>query len=166
MTEEERKAKEFALASALDNKKDSTEASAETVAADSTKLFMKREFKPVTSFIHTAELDNYERIYQAYQTPGKYYANTYYNRYNGSYSNDSIYDLTNYFSLKNTLAIALMEGFNKYALAGVKVFASHELRRIKMPMSITDDNVQMGTINEHNISIGGQLQRTQGHTLH
>ena len=150
----------------LDNKKDSTEASAETVAADSTKLFMKREFKPVTSFIHTAELDNYERIYQAYQTPGKYYANTYYNRYNGSYSNDSIYDLTNYFSLKNTLAIALMEGFNKYALAGVKVFASHELRRIKMPMSITDDNVQMGTINEHNISIGGQLQRTQGHTLH
>ena len=138
MTEEERKAKEFALASALDNKKDSTEASAETVAADSTKLFMKREFKPVTSFIHTAELDNYERIYQAYQTPGKYYANTYYNRYNGSYSNDSIYDLTNYFSLKNTLAIALMEGFNKYALAGVKVFASHELRRIKMPMSITD----------------------------
>ena len=166
MTEEERKAKEFALASALDNKKDSTEASAETVAADSTKLFMKREFKPVTSFIHTAELDNYERIYQAYQTPGKYYANTYYNRYNGSYSNDSIYDLTNYFSLKNTLAIALMEGFNKYALAGVKVFASHELRRIKMPMSITDDNVQMGTINEHNISIGGQLQRTLGHTLH
>ena len=59
-----------------------------------------------------------------------------------------------------------MEGFNKYALAGVKVFASRELRRIKMPMSITDDNVQMGTINEHNISIGGQLQRTQGHTLH
>ena len=166
MTEEERKAKEFALASALDNKKDSIDASDGTVKPDSAMLFMKREFKPVTSFIHTAELGSYERRYQAYQTPANYYGNTYYNRYNGTYANDSVFDLTNYFSLKNTLAIALMEGFNKYAMAGLKVFASHELRRAKMPMDIANDNATMGTINEHSVSIGGQLQRTQGHTLH
>ena len=82
MTEEERKAKEFALASALDNKKDSIDASDGTIKPDSAMLFMKREFKPVTSFIHTAELGSYERRYQAYQTPTNYYGNTYYNRYN------------------------------------------------------------------------------------
>ena len=32
---------------------------------DSIDATMKREFVPVTSFIHTFELNNYERIYQA-----------------------------------------------------------------------------------------------------
>ena len=166
MTEEEKAAKRFALASALDNKKDSIDSPVDTTAVDSAQLFMKREFKPVTSFIHTAEIGSYDRRYQAYDSPTNYYANTYYNSYDGGYGTDSILDVTNYFSLKNTLAIALMEGFNKYAMAGVKVFASHELRRAKMPMYITTSDAILGTINEHNISIGGQLQRTQGHTLH
>ena len=166
MTEEEKKAKMFALASAEDNKKDSIDAPADTAAVDSALLFMKREFKPVTSFIHTAELSSHDRRYQAYYSPKDYYANTYYNRYYDGYSNDSVLDVTNYFSLKNTLAIALMEGFNKYAMAGLKVFASHELRRAKMPMNIIDGNTQLAAINEHSISIGGQLQRKQGHTLH
>ena len=166
MTEEEKKAKMFALASAEDNKKDSIDAPADTAAVDSAMLFMKHEFKPVTSFIHTAELSSHDRRYQAYYSPKDYYANTYYNRYYDGYSNDSVLDVTNYFSLKNTLAIALMEGFNKYAMAGLKVFASHELRRAKMPMNIIDGNTQLAAINEHSISIGGQLQRKQGHTLH
>ena len=166
MTEEEKAAKRFALASALDNKKDSIDSPVDTMAVDSAQLFMKREFKPVTSFIHTAEMGSYDRRYQAYASPENYYANTYYNSYDGGYGTDSILDVTKYFSLKNTLAIALMEGFNKYAMAGLKVFATHELRRAKMPMEITSNDVVLGTINEHNISIGGQLQRTQGHTLH
>lgn len=166
MTEEEKAAKRFALASALDNKKDSIDSPVDTTAVDSAQLFMKREFKPVTSFIHTAEIGSYDRRYQAYASPENYYANTYYNSYDGGYGTDSILDVTKYFSLKNTLAIALMEGFNKYAMAGLKVFATHELRRAKMPMEITSNDVVLGTINEHNISIGGQLQRTQGHTLH
>lgn len=166
MTEEEKNAKRFALASALDNRKDSINTPADSLVTDSTLLFMKREYKPVTSFIHTVELGSYERRYQAYESPTDYYANTYYNQYDGTYSADSIFDFTKYFSLKNTLAIALMEGFNKYAMAGLKLFASHELRRVKMPMNIVDNNAHWDTMNEHSISIGGQLQRTQGHTLH
>lgn len=166
MSEEEKAAKRFALASAKDNRKDSIDAPIDSVVVDSTMLFMKREYKPVTSFIHTAEIGSHDRRYQVYASPTDYYANTYYDTYTQTYSGDSILDVTKYFSIKNTLALALMEGFNKYAMAGLKVFASHELRRAKMPMNIASSNAYMGTVNEHSISIGGQLERTQGHTLH
>ena len=137
-------------------------------AKDSLDALMKDEFVPVTSFIHTMELGSYDRYYQAYKTPTNYYANTYADKFDNAYSGDSIYDQTKYFNLKNTLGIALLEGFNKYAPAGLKVFATHELRRFDIPALMTDGsrNTWLERINEHNISIGGQLQKTQGHTLH
>ena len=140
--------------------------------ADSTELFMKQEFVPVTSFIHTAEVTNHDHIYQAYFSPKDYYANTYYDlRSGGGYRGDSIYDKTKYLHLRNTLAIGLLEGFNKYAPAGLKAFAAHELRRFDMPVAAdTDGNglvhSTMHRWTEHNVSIGGQLSKAQGHTLH
>ena len=100
---------------------------AQTLPPAETEEWMKDEYVPVTSFIHTVKFDNYRRIYQAYETPTGYYLNSYDtpNRFLG----DSIYDETKYFLMRNTLAIALLEGFNKYAPAGLKAFASHELRR-------------------------------------
>ena len=35
--------------------------------------WLKNEFIPITSFIHTLEFNNYTRIYQAYETPDKFY---------------------------------------------------------------------------------------------
>lgn len=67
---------------------------------------MKDEYVPVTSFIHTARFNNYRRIYQAYQTPDKYYLNDYYRQQINS--GDSIYDVTKHWTLKNTFAIALL----------------------------------------------------------
>lgn len=134
---------------------------------DSADLFMKREFVPVTSFIHTAEVGNYSHIYQAYAAPADLYANTYYAaRDNGSYQGDSIYDKTRLLSVKNTLAVALLEGFNKYAPAGLKAFASHELRRFDMPDLLVADTSYMSRWNEHNVSVGGQLSKQQGSLLH
>ena len=72
-------------------------------------------------------------------------------------------------SIRNTLGIALLEGFNKYAKAGLKVFASHELRRFEMPDFIAGTNGEMAGLarwNEHSVSIGGQINKTQGNTLH
>lgn len=141
---------------------------AEALPVDSADLFMKREFVPVTSFVHTAEVTNYDRIYQAYLTPKNFYGNTYYDlRPGGGYSADSIYDQTKLLSVKNTLAIALLEGFNKYAAAGLKAFVSHDLRRFDIPNVATGDT--MATLerwSEHNISIGGQLVKAQGAFLH
>lgn len=137
---------------------------------DSLADTMKREYVPVTSFIHTLDLSSHDRIYQAYKAPEGYYANRYYESLaDGGYRGDSIYDQTKMLQMRNTLAIALLEGFNKYAKAGLKVFATHELRRFQMPdLLVTDvtNRAIMGKWNEHNISIGGQLNKTQGKTLH
>lgn len=118
--------------------------------------WMKDEYVPVTSFIHTLSFDNYRRIYQAYQTPTDFYADTY--DMDLRLGGDSIYDKTRHYSLKNTLAIAMLEGFNKWAKAGLKIFATSELRHFSLPAPT------MGTdsYNEHNLSIGAQMNKTQG----
>ena len=136
---------------------------------DSLEDNMKREYVPVTSFIHTLDVNKYDRIYQAYLSPADYYANTYYDLNDEqAYSGDSIFDRHRYLSVKNTLAIALLEGFNKYMKAGMKVYASHEYRRYAMPSLATADATAyyMEKYVEQGINIGGQINKTQGRTLH
>lgn len=128
-------------------------------AADT--MWMKDEYVPVTSFIHTMKLDNYKRIYQAYNTPADFYANNY---VAGPYAGDSIYDKTSHLRLQNTFAISMLEGFNKWAKAGVKAFVTSDLRRFVLPSS--DSNTATTSYKEHNLSVGGQLSKTEGKTLH
>ena len=135
----------------------------ERAALDST---LKKVFVPVTSFIHTLDLNNYTRSYIGYATPSNYYAQTY---YSGGYDNttgDSIYDRNRLLQVKNTLALALREGFNKYAKAGLKAFMTHELRRFEMPDIQDDETPFQHSYTEHTVSIGGQLSKQQGHTWH
>lgn len=122
-------------------------------------LWTKKEYVPVTSFIHTVELNNYSRIYQAYETPESYYANDY--EMDEKYTGDSIYDKTRHLALRNTFALSLLEGFNKWAKAGVKLFAAHEMRRYVLP-----EKVGTSSWSENNIYIGGQLSKFQGRTFH
>jgi hypothetical protein len=122
-------------------------------------MWMKKEFVPVTSFIHTIQFDNYRRIYQAYNTPSNYYAHNY--NVQEYLSGDSIYDKTRYYSLKNTFALSLLEGFNKWAKAGLKAFITSDLRHFTLPNTTGIDSY-----NEHNLSIGAQLSKTQGKLLH
>jgi len=132
-------------------------------AEDST---MKKEYVPVTSFIHTLELNNHKRIYQAYEIPTSYYSNNYYN-HGYEFSGDSIYDLTRHLQVKNTFAIALLEGFNKYMKAGLKGFITHDYRKYEMADIIENtDTAYQRTYSENTISIGGLLSKTQGKTLH
>ena len=77
---------------------------------------MKNEYVPVTSFIHTIDFNNYRRIYQAYATPTNYYLDDY--TVDEKLTGDSIYDKTTNWNLRNTFAISLLEGFNKWAKAG------------------------------------------------
>ena len=136
---------------------------------DSIDATMKNEFVPVTSFIHTLDVNRYDRIYTAYQSPNNYYANTYYNYFDGlKNGGDSIYDQTRFLQVKNSLALALLEGFNKYAKAGLKVFASHEYRKFELPeiVEATVPMARLATTNEHTLSIGGQISKTEGKTLH
>jgi hypothetical protein len=129
---------------------------------DSIDATMKKEYVPVTSFIHTLELHNYKRVYQAYKTPDKYYQNQYY-----LFDNDSIYDQTKHLQVKNSFGIALLEGFNKYMKAGLKGFITHDYRKFQMPALIENtDSTYQRSYSENTVSIGGQLSKTQGKTLH
>lgn len=116
-------------------------------------------FIPVTSFIHTAEVSTNEHSFIAYQEPDDYYLHDY-------MPYDSI-DKTTYLSVKNTLAVATLEGFSKWAQAGLTAFVTHEYRRFNLPDTL------IGTMREfrhqyteNSVSVGGRLQRTQGRTLH
>ena len=118
---------------------------------------MKTEYVPVTSFIHTMQFDNFRRIYQAYTTPENYYLDSY-----PTSNGDSIFDKTKHYRLQNTFAVSLLEGFNKWAKAGLKAFVTSDLRHFELP-----DTVSRTTgYNEHNVNIGAQLAKTPGRTLH
>ena len=72
--------------------------------------------------------------------------------------------------VKNIFAIAMLEGFNKWMKAGLKIFAAHELRKYTMPDTVGIDGGGKTTIaghwNENNVSIGGQITKTLGRAFH
>jgi hypothetical protein len=134
---------------------------------DSARLYMKKEFVPVTSFIHTLDYAHYDRTYLAYRSPKNYYENTYFNNVgNDGYIGDSICDQTKYQMIRNTVGVGLLEGFNKWAKAGLQAYATHEFRRFDMPETDGSGTAYMGRWTEHTVSIGARLSKTQGKTLH
>lgn len=139
---------------------------AQQAMADSLEALMKKEYVPVTSFIHTFDLSTYNRKYQAYTTPKEYYANNYFDRYSEGFVGDSVYDQAKMFTMRNTFAIALLEGFNKYVPVGLKAFIAYDMRRYTQPELNSDGIALLQQQNEHSISIGGQLRKSLGHTFH
>ena len=117
-------------------------------------------FIPVTSFIHTLQYSNNERQYIAYDTPENYYVNDF-------FGNEYQRDITNHYSMKNTFGIALREGFNKWAKAGLTGFISHEIRRYTMVDTLgTAAERYNRKYSENIVSVGGELLKQQGKTLH
>ncbi|KDR53790.1 putative porin [Hoylesella loescheii] len=143
----------------------SSKAQADSLMAQTTQTkkdtsWLKNEYVPVTSFVHTLNFENYKRIYEAHETPANYYANTYFNA--GKLTGDSIFDETRHRRLRNTLALALLEGFNKWAKAGIKAFISSDIRHYELP----NTQGRLESFNEQTMSFGGQLVKMQGKTLH
>lgn len=56
----------------------------------------------------------------------------------------------------------MLEGFNKWAKAGLRAFVTSDLRHFTLPDSVGGRM----SYNEHNLSVGGQLLKAQGKTLH
>ena len=120
-----------------------------------------REFVPVTSFIHTLELDFNGRKYitQDDAQNRQYFEHTY-------FGNDSI-DQNRRTSLRNTFGISLREGFNKYAKAGLTAFLTHEYRDFTLPDStdVPDQRI-IKHYKENVVYVGGELLKEQGKILH
>lgn len=115
-----------------------------------------RVLVPVTSFIHTLNIQTNGRRYISYATPDNYYLHSYYE------NNDTTYDETKYLSVKNTFALSLLEGFNKYAKAGLTAFVSHEYRQFDIPDTLSTGIRYRNKFKDNIISVGGQLSRTKG----
>ena len=65
------------------------------------------------------------------------------------------------------MAVALLEGFNKYMKAGLKAFVLYEHRQFKMPFYNADSTgYVMNKWSGHCMNIGGQLSRRQGKAFH
>lgn len=146
----------YSLGFYRDVEPDTTQAN---TSADTTTVEDLREFVPVTSFIHTAEVNTNEHSFISYQEPSKYYLHNY-------MPYDSL-DKTTYLSVKNTFAIATQEGFSKWAQAGLTAFITHEYRRFSLPDTLIGSTREYRhKYTENVLSVGGRLLRTQGRTLH
>ena len=119
-------------------------------------------FVPVTSFLHTLKVDINRRQYISYdETQNQQY-------FQNNYLTDVQRDKTEQLAVKNTFGISLREGFNKWAKAGLTAFMSHEYRRFTMTDTIARTPGQRIPTDyvENTISVGGQLIKEQGQTLH
>jgi len=118
-----------------------------------------KEFIPVSSIIHTFDMRDLAHTYIAKSSSGTYYTNNYYGELN------NVYDMTGAMSIRNTFGLALREGFNNWAPMGITFFATHNMRTYKLLMD-NPHGKDMQRYNENDLSIGGELARTQGKLLH
>ena len=141
------------------DKEDHLNSDSLSVANDSIET--AKEFVPVTSFIHTLELDFNGRKYitQDDAQNRQYFEHTY-------FGNDSI-DQNRRTSVRNTFGISLREGFNKWAKAGLTAFLTHEYRDFTLPdtTDVPDQRV-IKHYKENVIYVGGELLKEQGKLLH
>ena len=112
------------------------------------------ELVPFTSFIHTFKIERARHKYQSVSTPDE---NAYYNKQGVSR------DSTTAFSVKNVFGIALLEGFNRYAKAGLTGYISHKFSRYDL---MNADSMTVDRFTEQEIYVGGELAKRQGKTLH
>ncbi|MDE5727069.1 MAG: putative porin [Duncaniella sp.] len=88
-----------------------------------TDSVVRRTYVPVSSFIWTFDYaEGYHRFSSNNASEEDFWANHY-------FSTDHTRDVTRYNSIRNTVGVSLLEGFNKYAKAGLAAFLTHEARR-------------------------------------
>ena len=116
---------------------------------------LTEEFVPVTSFIHTLKIEKTRHKYSAQTEPDDMYENTY-------FTDGTSLDSTTAISVKNTIGVALLEGFNKYAKAGLTAYLSHKFSRY----SLRDSVQYYRNYTEQEVFVGGELAKREGQTLH
>lgn len=98
-----------------------------------TDTTVTRTYIPVSSFIWTFNYKSGRHIFHDNDTGDMrdFFENTY---IDNRVTNDS----TTYWSMTNTLGVSLLEGFNKYAKAGLSVYAMHQLRSYHQTVDTLD----------------------------
>lgn len=131
------------------------------------------EFVPVTSFTWTLDYTSARHTFR--NTNAAQDADFWSTRF---LSTDGTNDKSSYWSLRNTLGVSLLEGFNKYAKAGLSVFLTHEFRSYTQPLDTLDRSIPLPDgltelpfspfrqkANQNLLYVGAQLIRSQGKIL-
>ena len=118
----------------------------------------REELVPVTSFIHTFKLERSRHSFNSQDLDSLPPA-----LINPKLTADS----TVRFSIKNVFGIALLEGFNKYAKAGLTSYISHQYNRYTLmnpdASLLSPQNLKY---TEQEVYIGGELAKREGSLLH
>lgn len=138
---------------------------------DENDSILSREYVPVSSFIWTL---NFREARHHFTNTNASQEDFWDNHY---FSTSSTSDETHYNSLRNTLGVSLLEGFNKYAKAGLAAFATHEVRHYFLPTDAIDidgdgrpasltpypfANRMKGRATENLLWVGAQLTKQRG----
>ena len=136
-----------------------------------TDTIISRTYVPVTSFIWTMDYkDNRHKfLNQSGVQDTTFFPNTY-------LSLGGTDEQTRAWRLRNTVGVALLEGFNKYAKFGFSLFGTHEVRhftQIADTVAAEDRADELdalpadieGTKTQHLLWVGGQLTKQQGSLL-
>lgn len=138
----------------------------DSINADSV---IAREYVPVTSVTWTLNYtDAKHRFDDTGSEVGTFWPDNY-------FSNSNTDDYTTYWSLKNTLGISLLEGFNKYAKFGLSAFLTYEMRKFTLavpadepsgPTPLPDYFSTMEREKKQNLAwVGAQISKQHGSIL-
>jgi len=131
---------------------------------------VNRTYIPVSSFIWTLKFDNGSHTFRNdnHAEAEDFWTNT--------YLRPTTLDVTSYWSLTNTLGISLLEGFHKYAKAGLAAYVTHQIRRYTQTPDTLDhsdpeiftpfpDGTYPERATENLLWVGAQLTKQQGTLL-
>jgi hypothetical protein len=131
----------------------------ETIERDEEgKEIPKKHFFPITSFIHTVDINRYDKGFIS-RGEASYFAQDY-------ITGDDADTYTKYVSYKNTLAITTHEGFSKWAKAALSAYISYDHRSYSLPDFDKEKNLYQRNYKENLVAVGGTLSKRKGKTLH
>lgn len=134
---------------------------------------VRQEYVPVSSFIWTLD---YKNSRHSFRNDNINEAKEFWDNF---YLNDSeTRDKTKYYSIRNTVGVSLLEGFHKYAKAGLAVYLTHEYRHYTQTPDTLDRTLDLpetltplpfeaipSSKGENYVWAGAQLTRRQGKIL-
>ncbi len=123
------------------------------------ELVPPTEFVPVASIIHTLQWRNLDHTFYDQGNNSAFYTNRYWGE--GEY----IKDRTDAMSVRNTIGLAMNEGFRKWVKMGMTFFMTHEYRNYGLPIH-QPDTVFQSSDAENDILIGGEISKTSGRAIH
>lgn len=126
-----------------------------TALADTSKTKgLKTEFVPVTSFLHSLRIEDNSRRFLANEDLSDFYLNRF-------FEGDSTLDKIHHTRISNLLGVELHEGFNKWAMAGIRLYAQHDYHSYELPAGYR----LFEKFSENRITLGGQIFKQRGRNI-